>query len=242
MTPAEDPEVPNAPVVRRYEELVKAGVYSPTSIHGGPERRFVVDVLRPIMAGLAGQPARVLDCGCGSGEWLEIVAGLARESGVSQAVLHGFDVTPGMVEAAQQRLHLAGETAVLFGGDVLEPSTYRAGSLIGFDLVFTFDVVQQLPRSRQSDAVDLMLAAVGVGGTLVVFDHERHSGYGRRMGLRKWVTRHLGVPLVPAYYTASAYPSLARIAARLDATPGISARVISSSTSRKRALVASRTT
>ena len=50
------------------------------------------------------------------------------------------------------------------------------------------------------------------------------------------------VPLVPAYYTASAYPSLARIAARLDAMPGISARVISSSTSRKRALVASRTT
>jgi SAM-dependent methyltransferase len=241
MTQMEDHAVRDAPVVRRYEHLVKTGVYSSTSVHGAPERDIFVDVLRPILAGLAGKPARVLDCGCGSGEWLEVVAGLARELGVSAAALHGFDVTPGMVEAARVRLDASGVTAALFEGDVLDPSSYRPDNLNDFDLVFTFDVVQQLPRSRQSHAVDLMLGAVRSGGTLAIFDHERHSGYGRRMGLKKWVTRHLRVPLVPSYYTASAYPSLDRIAGRLDALPGVSAHVISLSTSTKRALVATRT-
>src|SRR3546814_8250178 len=56
-----------------------------------------------------------------------------------------------------------------------------------------------------------MVAALAPGGVAVIFDNEADSRFGRRMALRKLVTRYSGLPLVPRYYCNAAYPPLARI-------------------------------
>jgi hypothetical protein len=83
-----------------------------------------------------------------------------------------------------------------------------------------------------------MLAAVRAGGVLVVFDHDRQSPYGRRMGIKKWVTRHLFVPLVPRWYIHAAYPPLGRYAAQMARRGDLAVEVAARPDWPRRALIA----
>src|SRR3546814_12322438 len=56
-----------------------------------------------------------------------------------------------------------------------------------------------------------MVVALAPGGVAVVFDNEADSPFGRRMALRKLVTRYSRLPLAPRYYCNAAYPPLARL-------------------------------
>ena len=90
------------PVAERYESLIRSGVYTPSFSHGPGERQLVGDTLEPIIAALAARPAVILDCGCGPGAWLEVVAAIAARTGPGRADLHGFDSTPGMIELSER--------------------------------------------------------------------------------------------------------------------------------------------
>jgi SAM-dependent methyltransferase len=223
-------------VASRYEELIDRGVYSASFVHAGPERHLVDAVLRPIISALRGPDARLLDAGCGPGAWLEGVAHLADELGVAPR-LFAFDLTPGMVELTAERLGERPVPVTVKVGDALDPAAYRFDGVTDFELVYAFDLVQQLPKSAQLRAVETMLGAVAPGGTLVVFDHDKDSRYGRKMGLKKWLTRHTPIGLVPAYYIESAYPPLAAFAKELGRRPGIRAEVRQVPESPKRAMI-----
>jgi SAM-dependent methyltransferase len=226
-------------LVERYHGLIRGGVYSSSSKHGPPDRQFFAEVLTPIVDALPARPVAVLECGCGSGEWLDEAGRLATASSATAVELAGFDITPGLVNLARERLRERGAVERLLVGDVLDPEIYT--TLGGaFDLVFAFDVVQQLPRSEQTQAVERMLAAVRAGGALVVFDHDRHSPYGRRMGIKKWVTRYLRVPLVPRWYIHAAYPPLGRYATALAGRRDLTAGVVTGPSWPRRALVVRR--
>jgi SAM-dependent methyltransferase len=213
-----------AALVERYHGLIRGGVYSSSSRHGPPDRQFFAEVMTAIVDALPAGPMAILECGCGSGEWLDEAGQIAGASHTTAVRLAGFDITPGLVELARERLRDRAPGERLRVGDVLDPDIYASlGS--PFDLVFTFDVVQQLPRAEQSAAVELMLGAVRAGGTLVVFDHDRHSPYGRRMGAKKWITRHLRIPLVPRWYIHAAYPPLGLYAASMAGRPGLNVEV-----------------
>ena len=229
-------------VAARYEGLIAQGVYAGRFHHAPSERGFVADVLRAILEPRreSGHAVRVLDCGCGPGEWLDDLAGLAADLELVGLIRMGFDVTPGMVSMARERL--AGEpgSVVLWSGDILDPASFRPPDALPFDLVYAFDVIQQLPRSDQRTAVDNMLASTAIGGATVVFDHDRDSRYGRRMGLKKWTTRYTHIPLVPRYYIESAYPRLGRLAAAYAADPRLAVRIEARPVTDKLALVIER--
>jgi hypothetical protein len=98
-------------------------------------------------------------------------------------------------------------------------------------------VVQQLPRKLQLEAIKRMLARVAADGCAVVFDHDRWSPHGLRMGFRKLVTRYLHVELVPRYYCNARYPALARFASKLRASGRYNAEIKVAPDGRKRALI-----
>ena len=228
-----------ASLVDRYHGLIGQGVYTHSSEHGQPDRQFFAEVLTPFFDGLPAQPVAILECGCGSGEWLDEAGRMADSSRATSVELAGFDLTPGLVDLARERLRDRVTGEQLLVGDVVDPAVYaRLGR--SFDLVFAFDVVQQLPRKEQVHAVERMLLAVGPGGTLVVFDHERHSEYGRRMGMKKWVTRHLRIPLVPRWYIHAAYPPLDRFAASMAERQDLAIEMATSPSWPRRALIVRR--
>ncbi len=197
---------------------------------------FVGEVLGPLLRG-AGPGASVLEAGCGTGVWLEQVARLAAPLGGAR--LQGFDLSADMAGAAAVRLERAGVSASVWQGDVLDDAAYGDGPAGLHDLLFAYDVVQQLPADVQAEAVSTMLRHVAPGGHLVVFDHDRRSRYGRVMGAKKWLRRYLGVPLVPRFYIHARYPELERIRRGLE-RDGHSATVVVEREARKRALVVRR--
>jgi len=226
-------------LVERYHGLIRGGVYSSSSKHGPPDRRFFAEVLTAIVDVLPARPVAILECGCGSGEWLDEAGRLAMASRATAVELAGFDITPGLVDLARERLRDRAAPERLLVGDVIDPEVYA--TLGGtFDLVFAFDVVQQLPRAEQRHAVERMLGAVRAGGALVVFDHDRDSPYGRRMGMKKWITRHLRIPLVPRWYIHAAYPPLGRYAASIVGRHDLAVDVITRPYWPRRALVVRR--
>lgn len=221
-----------------FNELVEQGVYSEEFDHPPALKRFVAEVLAqntPLAS--PGQPLRILDCGCGPGVWLEFL--LDRLQGDAGSIAcYGFDVSDGMVELARRRLMARHESVAIQQGDLLSKASYVFESAPnGFDLIFVFDVVQQLPRRLQYVACEMILDSLRPGGVALLFDHDRKSEYGRRMGRRKLITKYLGIPLVPRYYCDARYPPLSAFAQQISRTGRFSAAVTADDATPKMALV-----
>ena len=226
----------NARIETTYEELADTGVITEDFQHGKLERELFANVMGIELGRLASDrnPA-ILEAGCGAGAWIETLNALALGR-LETARWYGFDLTPGMVRLAEQRLARMSDTVSFSVGDVLDDDAYLRHPGGNYDLLYAYDVVQQLARSDQMEAVETLLRHVAPGGTLVVFDHDADSLYGILMAVAKRLTR-LGLPVLPAYYLTARYPKLGRVRASLAARPGVEATIVYAADRRKRALI-----
>lgn len=227
---------------RSFDNLVEHGVYDADFEHAPAAKAFVADVLQEIRPKLPRSlPLTVLDCGCGTGAWLSFLHEQLSLVGFHPLRLCGFDLSGRMVEVARQKLQGLAKPSDLRSGNVLDKESYAFDQLsAGFDLIFTYDVVQQLPSARQAEACDLMIAALAAQGMAVIFDNDSATRFGRRMALRKFLTRHCGLRLVPRYYCNASYPPLERFRRRLDRTPLMRARIKVRADGIKRAMIVGR--
>lgn len=224
-----------------YADLVATGVYDAAFQHADWATTFFTETLEgPLTTMDANRPLRILEAGVGTGFWLSRLAALVPDPSIVE--LRGFDLSAEMVGAAQQRLAGAGIAAELSLGDILDDDAYRFPPVTRHDLVFAYDVVQQLPRGLQDAAVAKLYGHVEAGGWLVIFDHDADSRYGRTMGMKKWLRRHLGVPLVPYHYIHSRYPSMAHLRRLLRGSGAADIAIAVEARGRHRAIVARRST
>jgi ubiquinone/menaquinone biosynthesis C-methylase UbiE len=112
---------------------------------------------------------RVLDAGCGSG----IVTLALREAlltrGFTPGYLHGFDLTPAMLDLFRDSLHTkAIEDVELVQGNVLELQTLP-GSWRNYDLIVTASMLEYVPRHRLSAALNGLRALLHEDGRLLLF-------------------------------------------------------------------------
>ena len=92
-----------------------------------------------------------------------------------------------MIEVARGKLAGLVEAKDLHAGNILEDASYDFGDLdTGFDLIFAYDVVQQLPRRQQYGACEMMAKHLSPEGFALIFDNDSHSKFGRRMARRKF--------------------------------------------------------
>ncbi len=224
-------------LVESYQELVGAGTYSATFAQSGWAEDFVATVLAAPLGGVSTRPISVLECGSGSGLWL---AQLAMMPAAEHLDLYGFDLSPDMVRASRERLAVSRGGAEIKVGDLFDPQAYAFGGRDRHDVVFAFDVIQQLPSRLQRAAVTELYEHVAPGGWLVIFDHDRRSKYGRVMGAKKWLRRYFDVPLVPRYYIHARYPDLGALRRVVERAGGTDVSIVVESEKRKRALLARR--
>jgi len=224
---------------RTFDKLVERGVYSVDFVHAPAARAFVSAVLQERLPLLSQRASvSVLDCGCGTGGWLSFLHAQLSRAGVSNIRLCGFDLSGRMVEVAREHLRGLASAGDIRAGNVLEQQSYTfEGIEAGFDLIFTYDVVQQLPRSQQADACEAIAAALAPQGLALIFDNDAASRFGRRMALRKFITRYCGLRLVPRYYCNAYYPQLEKICRRVGGRPGLDARIVVRPDGIKRAMV-----
>lgn len=225
-----------------FDSLVDSGIYSTEFDHPPAAKAFVGAVLQEMAPRLRKPaPLKVLDCGCGTGAWLAFIHAQLSDAGYRAQRLCGFDLSERMVAVAHEKLGGLAEKPDIRPGNVLEPESYAfAGLEGGFDLIFTYDVVQQLPRARQIDACFTIAGALSPNGIALIFDNDAETRFGRRMAVRKFLTRYLGLRLVPRYYCNAAYPPLEKFRQRLAGRTSLNAEIVVRADGVKRALVVER--
>lgn len=236
----------NANLIERqkqsFDKLVDSGVYSADFEHDLRAKSFVAAVIDQAMprAHLR-NPLRILDCGCGTGAWLQFIRTELFQIGYEHQRLCGFDLSGRMVDVAQAKLQHVARSADLRVGNVLAAQSYDFDGIEdGFDLIFTYDVVQQLPRGSQFDACRAIVGALAPNGTALVFDNDSQSPFGRRMAVRKFMTRYFGLRLVPRYFCNASYPPLEKFRHRIATESSCDAKIAVRVDGIKRALVISR--
>jgi SAM-dependent methyltransferase len=227
---------------RSFDSLVESGIYSAHFDHDTRAKAFVSSVLQAVAwRGRWRLPVKVLDCGCGTGAWLHVIHGHLLQAGCAVHRLCGFDLSERMIDVAHDKLRGLAQTSDIRPGNILEPQSYAfPGAEGGFDLIFTYDVVQQLPHRRQIHACFLIAEALAPGGVALVFDNDAETRFGRRMAVRKFLTRYLGLGLVPRYYCNATYPPLERIRQRLTEDAALDAKIVVRADGIKRALIIER--
>jgi len=222
-----------------FSALVKDGTYSGSFDHPQPARLFFQSVMTGVLTELGRALASglsVIDCGCGNGTWLDYLTGLEGAEHIRS--LRGFDLTPEMTEVAAFRLEGKAQSTTIKSGNILDPASYGfPGSCDRYDLVFTYDVVQQLPVKLQFQACETIIEHLAPGGIAVIFDNDSRSNFGRRKKKKKFLTRYFGFKLVPEYYCNAHYPPLEKFGARLEQKYGIRSNIEISPNGVKRALV-----
>jgi SAM-dependent methyltransferase len=216
-----------------FREQVARGVYSASHYARGANREFFLRVVRTALGARwsSTEELRILECGVGDGRWLDAIRA-DRQTGISE--VSGFDVTEEMTAVAAGRFPAAPDSPVRPGffrvGDITSLDAYRPASETGegqwYDLVFCYDVIQQLPESMRVPAIELMLKATKREGATVIFDKQRLSRHGITMAIRKWLTAHRIRACVPQFYLLARYPNMSRVARLIRRTWGRSARLI----------------
>jgi hypothetical protein len=125
-----DPAVPAT-----YEQVRFSGAMG--KFRNAREQRGVGAIIDMLPGNLA-----ILDCPCGIGRWWDRLATRARS-------IHGVDVSPAMLEAAEQRIPRIGVPVELSQGDA-ESLQFGDGS---FDAVFSHALTKHLPIAAQHRAL-----------------------------------------------------------------------------------------
>ncbi len=133
---------------------------------------------------------RVLDAGCGTG----IVTLALREALLSRGFrpgpLHGFDLTPTMIE----RFHQSLRTRAIADVDLVQADVLRLDTLPGswnnYDLIVSASMLEYVPRNRLVDALRGLRGLLREEGTLLLF-----------ITRRNWLMR----PLIGRWWASNLY-------------------------------------
>lgn len=220
-----------------FSKLIGQGVYSNRFQHDPDAQKFFEDAMRHALSLIpSSDETSILDCGCGTGDWLEFFHNTQGGKHIFQ--YFGFDLTPGMIDLARQRLAAHVPADHLHPGDILNEPSYVFGTPDQtFDVIYTYDVIQQLPGDMQFQACLTLLKKLAPGGVAVIFDHDRQSWYGIKMGFKKFVTKYLRLRLVPDYYCLGRYPPLAWFARWITARKAYTTEIRIAPDGKKRALI-----
>ncbi len=197
---------------RSFDALVESGIYDADFDHAPSAKAFVAQVLADIAPKLRNLSSiKILDCGCGTGAWLSFIHAELAKSMPQPKRLCGFDLSSRMVEVGREKLGTLAAPEDLQQGNLLDKGCFAfQGTEAGFDLIFTYDVVQQLPRHQQFDACRMIVDHLAQGGIALIFDNDCDTKFGRKMALRKFMTRYFRMGLVPDYYCNASYPPLSK--------------------------------
>jgi SAM-dependent methyltransferase len=117
---------------------------------------------------------RILDAGCGTGNVTRQVLDVARRGGITGLSLHGFDLTPAMLDRFRQWLHREEVEAVdLREANVLEPH-HLPESWIGYDRILSSAMLEYLPKDRLAEALAHLRRRLAGDGTLTIFITRRN--------------------------------------------------------------------
>jgi SAM-dependent methyltransferase len=117
---------------------------------------------------------RILDAGCGTGALMLAVRDALLRRGAPPAALHGFDLTPAMLDHLRGVLERRGiDDVTLTQADVLHLDALPAG-WADYDLIVSASMMEYVPRDRLADALRGLRGRLKPDGRLVLFITRRN--------------------------------------------------------------------
>ena len=133
---------------------------------------------------------RVLDAGCGGGALTLALWDALIQRGLPPSALHGFDLTPTMLE----RLHASLRARAITGVETLQADVLHLDRLPaswkGYDLVVSASMLEYVPRDRLAEALAGLRGLLAPEGRFVLF-----------ITRRNWLTR----PLIGRWWQGNLY-------------------------------------
>ncbi len=112
---------------------------------------------------------RVLDAGCGTGAALLALHEAFVARGLARGSLHGFDLTPAMLDRLRASMQSRGiEGVELLQADVLTLETLPA-AWSNYDLIVSASMLEYVPREQFVAALSGLRARLSEGGSLLLF-------------------------------------------------------------------------
>jgi len=112
---------------------------------------------------------RVLDAGCGTGAVLLALYEAMVARGFLPGLLHGFDLTPAMLE----RLRASLRTRRIEGVELVQANVLKLDTLPAawhnFDLIVSASMLEYVPRDQFSDALRGLRELLSEGSSLLLF-------------------------------------------------------------------------
>ena len=117
---------------------------------------------------------RVLDAGCGTGVVTLALRDALESRALAPRVLHGFDLTPAMLDRFRATLaRRAIDDVDLVQANVLDLESLPA-SWTGYDLIVTASMLEYVPRPRFVDALRGLRRLLAGDGSLLLFMTRRN--------------------------------------------------------------------
>ncbi len=133
---------------------------------------------------------RVLDAGCGTGIVTLALRAALLSRGFHPGPLHGFDLTPAMLEHFRRTL----QARAIAGVDVVQADVLRLDTLSrswnNYDLIVSASMLEYLPRNRLVDALAGLRRLLTEDGSFVLF-----------ITRRNWLMR----PLIGRWWESNLY-------------------------------------
>ncbi|MBI5762655.1 MAG: class I SAM-dependent methyltransferase [Planctomycetes bacterium] len=121
-----------------------------------------------------GRRVRVLEVGCGVGNWAEYLLAASDENQVPMEYL-GLDFAPPCVQSCNRRIgNRVGSRAVVADFESLTPDS-------SYDVVFFVEVFCHLRKHQDDEWLRKASQWLAPGGALIIVDKERHSRHGWRV-------------------------------------------------------------
>lgn len=213
--------------IEAIESLINKGIYSVNFNQPLWAQAFVLKIMSSF---INDNTKNILECGSGTGFWIKFLF-----SKYPSIKFYGFDLSSKMVELAKKNFGFLPEVSIK-QGNILDTKSFSFGDTSNFDIVFCYDVIQQLYQKDYLKAIYQMLSHINKDGLVIVFDNERLSLYSFKMNLKKLITKFLKIPLVPIEFCDVRYPSLQYLKKIVEKN-GYKCKLVISPNKIKRALI-----
>jgi len=185
--------------IEAIESLIEKGIYSVNFNQPKWAQSFFLKVIDCF---IDNNTKNVLECGIGTGFWIKLLF-----SRYPYLKFYGFDLSDKMIELAKKNLNFFSQILIK-KGNILDTESFCFDDVSIFDIIFCYDVIQQLSSEDYLKAIYQMLSHASKNGLVIIFDNEKFSFYSFKMTFKKMITKFLKIPLVPLEFCNVRYPSL----------------------------------